>query len=342
LPVFRFNKAFGIGRDVKVFLNLESGVMRGAVPDAEQHKTEQVRDLKSAQQQIFEQKKRLKSQRLEIFQLESELRAAKERAEYTPTGEPETGALPDFVIIGAQKSGTTSLYHLLARHPYVEPAATKELHYFDGLLGEGVEWYRRCFPAPRWKDGRRTITGEATPYYLFHPHAARRMAEVIPQARLIALLRNPVDRAYSHYHQVAKRGFEPLGFEDAIEAEEERLRVEKARMLEDEHYASFSYQRFSYLSRGIYVDQLLHWSKYFSDEQMLVLKSEDFFERTPETLKLVLDFLRLPEWEPESPEVRKRGEYQQQMNPATRKRLEEFFEPHNHRLYEYLGRDFGW
>jgi hypothetical protein len=258
------------------------------------------------------------------------------------TGGPQTGALPDFVIIGAQKCGTTSLYRLLIRHPHVESAAVKELHYFDNLFDEDIEWYRQCFPQPRWKDGRRTITGESTPYYLFHPNAAMRMAEVIPRARLIVLLRNPVDRAYSQYNQQVRNGREILKFEEAIEAEKRRLHGEREKMLEDAHYASFNYQHFSYLSRGIYVDQLLRWSEFFDDEQMLVLKSEDFFGRPLETLKLILDFLDLPDWKPEALETRNKGGYEQEMDPVTRRQLAVFFEPHNRRLYEHLGVDFGW
>lgn len=255
-----------------------------------------------------------------------------------------TGALPDFIILGAQKGGTTLLYHLLAQHPYVEAATSKELHYFDKHFEKGIEWYRRSFPPPRWKDGRKIITGEATPYYLFHPPVPERMARVVPQARLIALLRNPVDRAYSQYNQQVGIGYETLSFEEAIEAEDARLRGERDMKFENQR-AGFNRQHFSYLSRGIYVDQLQRWSKFFDDKQMLVLKSEDFFERTPKTLRLVLDFLGLPDWEPassEMPEERNTGEYEQKLAPATRQRLEDYFEPHNRRLYEYLGIDFGW
>ena len=172
---------------------------------------------------------------------------------------------------------------------------------------------------------------------------------MVPRARVIALLRNPVDRAYSHYnHEITtvsrlfKAGVEPLTFEEALELEELRLRGESDKMLEDERYASFNHQHFSYLSRGIYVDQLSYWSRFFSDEQMLVLKSEDFYERPSETLKRTLDFLGLPEWEPEAWEIVLKGEYEREMNPATRRRLEGYFEPHNRRLYEYLGADLGW
>lgn len=168
------------------------------------------------------------------------------------------------------------------------------------------------------------------------------MSETVPRARLIALLRNPVDRAYSHYQMVANMGQETLPFEDAIEAEGARLRGEEARMLEDEHYFSFAHQYFSYLSRGFYVDQLVRWSKYFDREQLLILKSEDFFERPAERFRYVIDFLGLPAWEPVAWKIVLKGEYERELNPATRQRLEEYFEMHNLRLYEYLGVDFGW
>src|SRR5215213_10583724 len=116
--------------------------------------------------------RRLKQQ--EIFRLKNELRDAGDGAV-----EAGTGALPDFVVIGAPKCGTTFLYHLLTKHPYVVPSAFKELHFFDLLFEEGTEWYRQCFLPPRLKNGRRTITGDGTPSYLFHPHAAQRMSGVI-------------------------------------------------------------------------------------------------------------------------------------------------------------------
>ena len=378
--------------------SFKSGVARDAAPDTERHdqqdgnrqinqrRTAEQRETRKSRQEILraqrkmikskrqelsrikaemrtltdpmearELKKRRKRAQQELFELGRELRAAKEGAEV----KSETGALPDFVVIGAQKGGTTFLYHLLVQHPYVEPAASKEVHFFDNLFDLGVDWYRRCFPTPRWKDGRRTITGEATPYYLFHPHAAKRMAQVIPRARLIVLLRNPVDRAYSHYQMAVRnalrRGENPRKFEEALEVEEAKLRGEWNKMLEHERYDSFEHQRFSYLSRGVYVDQLLRWSEFFPREQMLVLKSEDLFEHPANTLKLVEDFLGLPGWEPEAlgPRddgrnldkyeriKRNKGRYEE-MDPTTRRRLEEYFEPHNQRLYEFLGADFGW
>jgi hypothetical protein len=273
-------------------------------------------------------KKLKKDAQQEIFQLEKQRRAATEQ--WTVTG-----ALPDFVIIGGKKCGTTFLYDLLGRHPLVQPAASKELHFFDALFEEGAEWYRQCFPAPRWEDGRRTITGEASPY-MAHRYAPGRMAQVVPEARLIALLRNPVERAYSDYQMVARKDREHKTFEDAIGLEDPAEAGDRAALDEDSEY----------LSRGVYIDQLLRWMEFFPREQLLVLKSEDFFENPRETLEDVLEFLDLPEWEPEASELeggkRNAGRYGEEMDPATRRRLEEYFEPHNQRLYDFLGTDFGW
>ena len=169
-------------------------------------------------------------------------------------------------------------------------------------------------------------------------------------------LRNPVDRTYSGYHHRVRRLGESRTFEEAIEtafgfaevieAEKTRPRGDKdGETSEPEDRASFNDARSDLLSRGIYVDHLLRWSRFSSEEQMLVLKSEDFFERPVETLKVALRFLDLPQWEPEASELankRNKGDYGQGMDPAIRRRLEEYFEPHNRRLYDYLGVDFGW
>jgi hypothetical protein len=292
-------------------------------------------------------KKRKKTIQQEIFLLERQRRAAAEGRSQVildgggsvpwAEGELETGALPDFLIIGEKKCGTSYLYHLLSQHPLVEPAAKKELHFFDAHFDLGVEWYQRCFPAPRWEEDRRTITGEATPY-MSHPLSRERIAGVVPEARLIALLRNPVDRAYSDYQMVARKGREHLTFEEAIGAAEELPGKGEA-------HTDLGDARHGYLSRGIYVDRLLRWTEYFPKEQMLVLKSEDLFESPQDTLKVVLEFLGLPERELKVlglENKRNAGEYEGGMNPSTRKRLEEYFAPHNKRLYDFLGTDFGW
>lgn len=356
MPNFRFDKALKVTRGAKAFLNFGDDATRGASQDVdEQHENRaaerkrhrqrksvlknelqrerselrQITDgIRAAKREArtdeqLEHVKRAKRKQQEIFQLQTELRAVKEGAEGTLV----TGALPDFAVIGAAKCGTTFFYHLLTKHPHVEPAATKEIHYFDLLFDEGIEWYRRCFPTPQLKEGRKTITGEASPSYLFELRAPERMAAVAPQARLIALLRNPVDRAYSAYYHRFRSGHRTQTFEETVRASLE------------------SDPRSNHLSQNVYVDYLQRWSSFYSDEQMLVVKSEDFFERPQETMKVVLDFLDLPDWEPGASDLSDRlnkGGYEQKMDPATRQRLRDYFEPHNQRLYDYLGVDFGW
>ena len=252
--------------------------------------------------------------------------------------------LPDFLIIGAQKCGTTFLYQFLAQHPRVKSAFLKEVHYFDLNFGKGNNWYRSNFPL-QMRNTRTYVTGEASPYYLFHPHAAERASMVVPDAKLIVLLRNPVDRAYSHYQHQVKRvtgeARETLAFEEAIEAEDRILPAEMRRMHQDKSYKSSSHRTRSYLTRGRYVDQLLVWSGFFPRRQMLVLKSEDLFDDTTNALERVLDFLEIPHWTPETYSIPNKREYTG-VDPFVRQRLDEYYEPYNQRLYEYLGVDFGW
>jgi hypothetical protein len=154
-------------------------------------------------------------------------------------------------------------------------------------------------------------------------------------------LRNPVNRAYAQYHQKLRTGRETLSFVDAIDAEPERLRDEKEKMLADESYDSAAYRDHSYLARGVYVDQLAHWMALFPKEQILVLRSEDLRINPNGVVKDVVKFLELPAWEPQAHNNYGQAEYPK-MEPRVRDRLVEYFRPHNQRLYDFLGRDFGW
>ena len=260
--------------------------------------------------------------------------------------------LPDFLIIGTQRGGTTSLYRYLKAHPCIGATSNKDLHFFDRRFHKGLSWYRSHFPTKLEKacaeQLRRLtlVTGEASPSYLFHPHAPKRVAQVLPHVKLIVLLRNPVSRAYSQYHHAIELGFETLSFAEAIEAEEERTAKEHEKILKDERYYSEEYKHRSYLTKGIYVDQLQAWMKLFPREQFLILKSEDFYADPSATFKQALTFLNLPDTELELGEKEYKqyntNTYFSKMDAAMRTRLVEYFKPHNARLYDLLGVDFGW
>jgi hypothetical protein len=241
------------------------------------------------------------------------------------------GPLPDFVVIGTQKGGTSYFYDLLTEHPLVSRAAAKELHFFDNKFAEGVGWYRRCFSEGKHVDGHRTITGEASPSYLFDPQVPERMAQIVPEARLIALLRNPIDRAYSHYQMEVRRGKEERSFKDATQ--EEMTSVEGEGNTVDVPHA--------YLRRGLYAEQLERFSFFANRDRLLVIKSENLFTRRLEVLERVLRFFRLAPFESTLASPAGRATYEP-MDPLTRRRLEGFFAPHNERLYDLLNTNFGW
>ncbi|MEA3445693.1 MAG: sulfotransferase domain-containing protein, partial [Bacteroidota bacterium] len=195
-------------------------------------------------------------------------------------------SLPDFIIIGAQKCGTTSLFAYLKQHSEIDLPEEKEIHYFDNKYDKGIEWYKSQFP-----DNSGKISGEATPYYLFHPHVKERIFKHCPNTKLIVMLRNSTDRAYSHFVMEKNRNNEPLlTFEDAIVAEPIRLEKEQNKINNDPKYCSKIHQRFSYLSRGKYYSQITEWLKYFPLERFLFIKSERFFMNPEKELHRVFYF----------------------------------------------------
>ncbi len=245
-----------------------------------------------------------------------------------------------YVIIGAQKCGTTSLYRYLVQHPQVAPAVTKEIHYFDLHFQKGDDWYWSQFPG-RGESQRYRITGESSPYYLFHPLVAQRLRRLMPEAKLIVMLRDPIARAVSHYHNEVRMKAETLPLEEAFAQETARLEGETEKLISGELDYSFNHQHFTYLARGAYADQLKGWMDVFPREQFLVLKSEEFYARPSATFGRVLEFLELPHLELAEYGKHNTGDYSA-IEPALQQRLREHFRPHNRRLEELLGEKFDW
>ena len=256
--------------------------------------------------------------------------------------------LPDFIVIGAAKAGTTSLYGWLSGHPYVSPASTKEVHFFDYNFFRGKDWYRTHFPleqeraAFEQEHGRPFLTGEASPSYVSHYWAPQRIAAMLPGVKLIMLLRNPVDRAYSQFRMSQREGEEPLeSFEEALAKEDARLDAERARSLADPRYNSWPIGCWSYQMRSRYAEQLERWLPLFPREQFLFCDSQELSSQPEQALQRVYDFLGLPRDESRDLPFLHTGEYDP-LPPDVRERVSEYFQPHNERLYELLGVDYGW
>jgi hypothetical protein len=253
-------------------------------------------------------------------------------------------SLPDFLIIGAQKAGTTSLYRYLREHPdlLVEPGVG-EIHFFDNHWDRGESFYRSHFPrtakieAQQARTGRRVLTGEKTPYYLYHPLSPARAAATVPNAKLIVLLRNPAERAASQHKMNFNMGLEPLSFADAIEAEPRRI---------DDLFQAISegvapsgggpVALYSYAARGRYVEQLDRWLAHYPRNRMLLLRSEDLLIEPDQTYASVLDFLGLAEHTAEF--VRHNAARKPyNVERAVRARLDELFTEPNRHLEERFG-----
>jgi len=252
-------------------------------------------------------------------------------------GQP--GRLPDFLIIGGQRCGTTSLYRYLAAHPQVRPATGKELQFFSLHYGRGERWYRAHFPTT--PPGVRSF--EASPYYLFHPSVPARVAATLPEARFVALLRDPVERAYSHYLHTRSYGAEPLSFADALDAEEERL-ARALRSGPETAAAHHALRNHSYLARGRYAEQLDRWFAVLPRERLYVVRSEELAADPAGTYAGILRFLELPPFTPAAfaRHTRRVDVGPSQLTPELRARLRAYFAPHNARLADLLGWPDPW
>ncbi|MEV4702324.1 sulfotransferase domain-containing protein [Actinoplanes sp. NPDC049316] len=259
--------------------------------------------------------------------------------------------LPDFLVIGTKRGGTTSLWRYLIQHPLVPrlfPAwNTKTSHYFEENWSRGEAWYRSHFPTRRQraalerKHGGPSKVGEAAPLYMFHPLVAGRVAELMPQARMIVLLRDPVERAYSHWKERRGENVEPLDFAAALEAEESRTAGEKERLLADPAYFSEPFDWYSYRARGRYLEHLEPWLERFDRSQLLFLASETLYREPARTYARILDFIGLPPYELPAYDVFN-DRPSKGMDEAVRAELTAYYRPYNAALSERLGMSFDW
>lgn len=244
--------------------------------------------------------------------------------------------LPDFIIIGAQRSGTTSLYATLGQHPDIglsNGGELDEIHFFANIkrYKRSFHWYKAQF------ESNKKLVGEKSPMYLQHSLAPRRMKRVIKAPRLIVMLRNPIDRAYSNYRKAIAKGFVDGTFEEALEIEDKLSHPEYADWVK---FWGSDYHLFGFKSRGYYAEQLKRWFEMFKRERFHIIRSEDFYKEPAEVVKACFEFL---EAEPVEVEIKHlQNLAYQPMESKTRKQLAEHFKQKNEELYELLGRDMEW
>lgn len=267
--------------------------------------------------------------------------------------------LPDFLIIGTKRGGTTSLYYDLLKLPQIItmfPSArflpkaneTKGVHFFDTHYRRGMGWYRSYMPT-MWarqraeqRIGASVLVGEASPYYLFHPLAAARAYAAVPNAKIIVLLRDPVERTYSHWKERRRGNAEPLDFADALAAETDRLAGEEERIVrEAPNYVSYAHEQQSYVAQSRYVRGLRRWADLYGMENILVLTSEEYYADQPSTVATIARFLGLNETGAVA------GGHLNaapgtSMDPGLRRRLQDEFASDTSELEKLVGRELPW
>ncbi|WDE00534.1 sulfotransferase family protein [Thalassomonas actiniarum] len=253
--------------------------------------------------------------------------------------------LPNCMIVGAQKAGSSSLYHYLVQHPQVHASFSKEKHYFDGgtvanldTFAKGQPWYQAHFPLKtQVKPGDVCI--DASPLYLFNPLVAQRIKAQIPHCKIIILLRNPVERAISHYYHVKRFGHEKLTLKDALAQESNRL----ANALNRKDYQDPAFRLYSYQARGLYLQQIALYQQHFASEQILILNSEVLFSRPEDILPRVFDFLNL-DTDYQVPDLKavNTGNNKTKIAPQDYQSLQDYFALPNQALFEHLGETYVW
>lgn len=253
--------------------------------------------------------------------------------------------LPDFIIIGSQKSGTSSLFAYLSQHPQLHPAFRKEIHYFDGGLEPGIDtfkkgesWYRAHFPLRR-PMGSDAKAYEASPLYIFNPLVAKRIYDLLPHIKLIAILRNPTERAVSHYFHERRKGRETLPIMDALLREDERM----SSSTQQRDYKSRAYVHFAYKGRGLYKQQIDRYLRRFHHNRLLVISSEMLFGDTSNSLRKIFEFVGVAgKVKVKDLKPRNVAENRNQVDRRVYAYLDNYFAPYNDELYQLIGQNFNW
>ena len=258
---------------------------------------------------------------------------------------------PELLVVGAKRGGTTSLWKYLDSHPGILPTfpraeQIKGTYYFDEEWHRGDRWYRSHFPTDRQRAkaaqhlGYEPVTFEASPYYLFHPHAPARAHQTVPDALVVALLRDPVERAFSHYKE-RRNHTEPLSFAEALAAEDERTAGEEARMLADPTVISPAHRHQTYVAQSCYAPMLERWIAAFGREQVLVSAAEDFYADPQAFCDQITDRLGIPRHDLGDPEPFN-SEPSADMDPEVRRQLQATLRPDIDAVEYLLGRPMPW
>ena len=258
---------------------------------------------------------------------------------------------PHFIIIGVGRAGTTALYSYLIQHPSIHPALAddeklaSDIHFFEYMESDSISWYKSHFPVllPTLNSQKHPkITGEFTSTYFYHSDVPERIYQLLPKVTLIVILRNPIDKIYSTYYQQFRYGEVSTSFEETIDAELRRIEILEGNPdLRSQHPGFSNFVSQNILRHGISADYFINWFELFNKKQILILNTDDLKKNTKNTLQQVFEFLDVENHPIENLSQIAARKYPK-LNDITRKKLIEFYKPHNERLNKLLQRNFEW
>ena len=254
--------------------------------------------------------------------------------------------LPDFFVIGVVRSGTTSLYHYLDEHPCITKSAYDELGFFDDNYHLGLNWYRSMFPTKSHKEKiikkfGKFLTYDVTPFYIYNKISVERIFKAFPNSKIIAVLRNPIDRAYSHYHLSKRAGVVTKSFDDVVKEDMKKIKLYEGTNEKLTDYYFKDVGQNSYLARGFYAEQLKSWFKIFNKNNILIISSENLATKTQNTLDIIFKFLNLEPEKISNLEKVNVAKYPP-MSDNIRKELVDYFSKHNENLFNLINLKFDW
>lgn len=250
--------------------------------------------------------------------------------------------LPDFLIIGAKRCGTTSLFTYLPEHPSIIESHHDNMGFFNDNYHLGVNWYKSFFTTISTKkriekEQGKCLSFDVTTRYIEQKSTAENIKKIKPDMKIIVILRNPIDRAYSQFNLSKKELTQSLDFESEVFREITELE----KKMENNNELEFNKEKQHYIQRGLYAKQLKSWFEIFPRDNILILSTEDFKNDNNMTYSKIFDFLDIPEHSINKKEMIGKGEYEP-MKETARKMLIEFYKKHNEDLFKLIGKKFDW
>ena len=249
--------------------------------------------------------------------------------------------LPDFIVIGVKRCGTTSLYEQLPEHPDIMNSTQDNVGYFNNNFQLGINYYRSFFPTS-WKTKNGKIkTFEVTSSYIQKSKTAKNLFKTLPEIKLILMVRNPIDRAYSEFNLDVKEEEQEKTFEELINEEITRIEKEDESILSKNYVDKFSPKFRHYLRKGMYYEQLQPWLELFKKNQILIISAEEFENETQEIYNKIFHYIGVSKYQIKNTQKARKGNYSK-MNDHTRELLSKYFKPHNEKFFELIGRRYDW